>query len=196
MIRLLAALLFLPTLLWAQEYPALHDVTDVASDDVLNIRAEATSGAPIVGTLAHNAIDVEVIAADGNWGRVNTGEGSGWVSLRYLAQQEPNPDFSLAQRLSCYGTEPFWSADIVQGQRVQFSTPAGDYETPGAGLMVSASGVPGLWALAYGDSVATFRREECSDGMSDRLFGLSVVVFKRHGGEVSLLSGCCSITGY
>ncbi|WP_270725384.1 SH3 domain-containing protein [Shimia sp. Alg240-R146] len=196
MIRLIAALLLLPTLLWAQEYPALHDVTDVASDDVLNIRAEATSGAPIVGTLVHNATDVEVIAADGRWGRVNTGEGSGWVSLRYLARQEPNPDYSLAQRLSCYGTEPFWSADIVQGQRVQFSTPAGDYETPGAGLMVSASGVPGLWALAYGDSVATFRREECSDGMSDRLFGLSVAVFKRHGGEVSLLSGCCSITGY
>lgn len=196
MIRILFVFLMMPSLLWANDFPALFDVSGVASNDVLNVRAEGAASAPIVGMLAHDANDVEVVALSGNWGQINTGETSGWVSMRYLAAQEPNPDYALAQRLSCYGTEPFWSAEFVQGQKVTFSSPEGSYETPGAGLMIPASGVPGLWAMAYSDSVATFRREMCSDGMSDRMFGLSVALFKRHAGEVALFSGCCSITSY
>lgn len=196
MIRILFVVLMLPSLVWANDLPALYDVTDVASDDVLNVRSEANANGAIVGTLAHNSTEVEVVAITNYWGQINTGENAGWVSMRYLTVQEPNPDYPLAQRLGCYGTEPFWSADFVQGQRVSFSTPEDSYETPGAGLMVPASGVTDLWAMAYGDSVATFRREMCSDGMSDRQFGLSVSIYKVHSGEVALLSGCCSITGY
>ncbi|MGR3712909.1 MAG: SH3 domain-containing protein [Shimia sp.] len=196
MIRLLCALMLLPSLLWAQDYPALHDVIDVANDDALNIRAEATASASIIGTLSHDAQNVEVVAVDGTWGQVNAGETAGWVALRYLSRHEDNPDYTLAQALTCHGTEPFWSAEMIQGQRVRFSTPSGDYETPGAGLMITASGRPGLWALPYGESVAMVRREICSDDMSDQQFGLSVAIFKRHGGETSVLSGCCSIAAH
>jgi len=196
MIRLIFAILCLPTLLWAEDFPALYDITDVASDDVLNLRAEASASSDTIGAIAHNSRNIEVIATNGNWGQINSGEGIGWVSLRYMARQEPNPDYALAQRISCYGTEPFWGTEFVQGQNVQFTSPEGGYDHPGAGLMVPASGVPDLWAMAFGDSVATIRREICSDGMSDRQFGLSVALYHNHDGEIALLSGCCSITGY
>ncbi len=196
MIRFLLAFVMLPTLLWADTFPALYDVTGVASDDVLNIRAEATASAETIGALAHNSSNVEVIATAGNWGQINSDEGTGWVSLRYMARQASNPDYALAHRIGCYGTEPFWSAEFVQGQKVQFSSPEGGYETAGAGLVVPASGVTGLWGMAFDDSVASFRREICSDGMSDRQFGLSVALYSHHAGEIALYSGCCSITGY
>ncbi|MEO1155590.1 MAG: SH3 domain-containing protein, partial [Pseudomonadota bacterium] len=45
----------------AQGYPALFDVTGVASDDVLNIRSAPSATAEIIGTLAHNETGVEVV---------------------------------------------------------------------------------------------------------------------------------------
>lgn len=67
-------------------WPALYDVSGVASDDVLNIRAEPSADAPIIGTLAHDATNVEIIRdGENGWGLVNTDEGTGWVSFAYLA---------------------------------------------------------------------------------------------------------------
>ncbi|MFD2813860.1 SH3 domain-containing protein [Paracoccus aerius] len=60
-----------------QEYilPTLFDVTGVASDDVLNIRAEPNAKAAIIGTLAPDAFRIEVVEERQGWARVNTGEG-------------------------------------------------------------------------------------------------------------------------
>lgn len=77
MIRLLAFFFaFLSTPALAQDiYPALHDVTGVAADDVLNIRSEPSASSPIIGTFSPFETDVEVVALspDGGWGRVNAG---------------------------------------------------------------------------------------------------------------------------
>jgi uncharacterized protein YgiM (DUF1202 family) len=52
MLRLLFALLLMGTAATAQsEYPRLHDVVGVASDDVLNVRAGPGGSHPIVGEL-------------------------------------------------------------------------------------------------------------------------------------------------
>ena len=102
-------------LMWAgpvaatQEYilPTLFDVTDVADDDVLNIRTRPSAGAEILGSLAPDARGVEVVAHDasGRWAQINTGEHSGWVALRYLAYRtdvwEPG---ALPEALRCIGT--------------------------------------------------------------------------------------------
>lgn len=197
MIRLIAflMLLFLPNLLLAQTYPALHDVADVAANDQLNVRAAPTATADKRGVLAYDAINIEVTAVDdtGKWGQINLGEGAGWVSLRYLKRHDNNPDYALAQTLTCYGTEPFWSATFQQGQRVQFSLMDDNDETPGAGLILPASGMRNLWGMAFGNSVAIFRREQCSDGMSDRSFGLSATLFMTRQGTQAVYGGCCSI---
>ncbi len=179
----------------AQDLPALHDVTGVAQDDVLNVRAGPTTDAPIIGTLAPGAEAVEVTQVDGGWARVNSGERSGWAALRYL-QPVPGGAFPAASTLACLGTEPFWRLDIVQNGPARFSgmdgpvldLRAGDV-MPGANVM-NRFGIFAAWP--GGSAAVSLRRETCSDGMSDRLFGLSADVILG-GGPSATLSGCCSV---
>lgn len=82
-------------------WPALYDVSGVASDDVLNIRAEPSADAPIIGTLAHDATNVEIIRdGENGWGLVNTDEGTAGypspicnvipISFSAICRQSPN----------------------------------------------------------------------------------------------------------
>ena len=66
MIRALAVALFVASPVWANEdrWPALLDATGVAGDDVLNVRAAANASALVIGTLAPDARDIEVIGPD------------------------------------------------------------------------------------------------------------------------------------
>ena len=62
--RALALLLALalPSGAAAKGLPALHDVTGVAADDVLNVRARPDASAPVLGALTPDATGVEVVA--------------------------------------------------------------------------------------------------------------------------------------
>lgn len=195
MIRFVLLFLLWPLVAVADPFPALFNVTGVAANDTLNVRAQPNGSAEKRGALTHDAENIEVTATNdaGTWGRVNLGESSGWVSMRYLARHEDNPDYALAHALTCFGTEPFWSADITQGQGVTIRTPETQIDIPGAGLIVPASGRMDLFALGFVNSSAQVRRAECTDGMSDRIFGLQIGLFLRHDQSATLYSGCCSI---
>ena len=85
------ALVCAPLVVAAQSaLPALYDVTGVAADDALNIRAEPAANAEIIGTLPSDARSVEVVAVDasGKWALVNSAERSGYLALRFLLQQD------------------------------------------------------------------------------------------------------------
>ena len=195
MIRVALFLVLFPVMALAQGLPALFDVSNVAADDVLNIRSGPMASASLVGHLPHDASGIEVVETNesGSWGRINIGETSGWLSLRYLARQSGNPDYALTQRFQCFGTEPFWSLSVVQGQSAEFTTPEYQTTIPGAGLLTISRNTPGHYAVGFGNSVAVIRRSSCSDGMSDRAFGLSVDLLLSHGGDSGLYSGCCSL---
>ena len=184
-----------------QEYllPTLFDVTGVAADDVLNVRAEPDARAEIVGALAPDAEGVEVVAHDasGRWGLVNTAERSGWVAMRYLAYRtdvwEPA---ALPEGLRCVGTEPFWSI-WPEGERLVFARP--EAEVSGRIAAVLGTGVfrdPRRALVAEGEGwrlTATLAPRRCSDGMSDLAYGLEASVVREAGGEAELLLGCCRI---
>ena len=93
------------------------------ADDVLNVRDGADVDSAIVGELAQDATDIEVVhySVDGRWARINLGERQGWVSTRFLARQEGS---GWADMRSCYGTEPFWSLR-TDGESLRLSTPEG-----------------------------------------------------------------------
>jgi uncharacterized membrane protein len=187
----LAVLLAAPV--GAETLPALFRVTGVAAGDVLNIRAEPSAGAAILGGLPPDAAGVEVVAERGGWGLVSTGEGAGWVKLSFLARQPDEDWFALTQPLRCLGTEPFWSLGVEPATRVAvFSTPeAGDAFTtlttlwPGEDWWQEA-------AFALPDGFATLTGGECSDGMSDRAFGIAIKLY-RMGDAPAVLQGCCSL---
>jgi uncharacterized membrane protein len=203
MAGLLAMLLVSATPLQAtQEYilPTLFDVIDVAEDDVLNIRAAPSASADIIGSLTPDARDIEVVSHDrtGRWARVNTGERSGWVAARYLAYQVDVWEAgTLPATLHCFGTEPFWSVRHEGGMLV-FSTPdapplhlerdavldTGIFRSPRRAFTASST------SLSLSAVVVP---HECSDGMSDRAFGLDASVILDRGDALELLTGCCSI---
>lgn len=180
--------------------PTLFDVTGVAANDRLNIRAAPNASAAIIGTLSPRAKNIEVVATDasGQWARVNSGERSGWAALRFLAYQNDvwKPG-ALPPSLHCLGTEPFWSLGR-KDKAVVFSTP----EVPETEISVDQVlstgrfGDPRRSIVASGASrqmTAVMVPMACSDGMSDRAYGLDVTLIVEGRGGPQMLTGCCSI---
>ncbi|WP_299360656.1 SH3 domain-containing protein [uncultured Paracoccus sp.] len=187
---------------WATpEYvlPTLFDVTGVAADDRLNIRERPDPSAPIIGTLAPDAREVEVVGERSGWAQVTSAERSGWVNAKFLAYRtdvwEPG---ALPPTLGCVGTEPFWALSQGAGGMV-FSSPDGPDRTMELRKVMDdghfRSPVRGLIAGdAQGRLTAVIRPEQCSDGMSDRAYGLSATLIFDGSAQASrMFTGCCRI---
>ena len=184
----------------AQPFPALYDVSGVAADDVLNVRAGPGVGFAVVGALDHDATRVEVLAIDGNWAQVNAGETAGWASTRYLVARPP-VDLTGAARVMCSGTEPFWSLEIAPGDQAYLRTP----DSPLVDVfrawrfqrLPSSLEKYLLHGEASGRELSVLAQPAtCSDGMSDRAYGIDVTVIVtgtgwEKGGPTYV--GCCSI---
>lgn len=201
-------LLPLPSHAAADGWPALYDVSGVAAGDVLNIRERPDASSPVVGTFTPDAKNVEVIRAndEGTWGLVNTGERSGWASLAYLVRQSGQVGGMPAIR-QCFGTEPFWTLDHA-GSELRLSTMDGQtLEGLVSGRFASRSRPDRfvyegrLLSQDAGPLAITMalRLEACSDGMSDRAYGIDIDMLVRDGDAKDgrrrpfLYSGCCSI---
>lgn len=188
---LLAAL---PAAATQNAWPALYDVTGVAANDVLNVRAGPSVSEPVIGTLAPDARGVEVIRPSHGegWGLVNVGGRAGWASLAYLQRRQNQFMGAPVPLERCFGTEPFWSL-AISDDRLRFSEPEGDREGP-LERRVTSDLQRNLLALVGsigGQPLhAIVRYEQCSDGMSDREFGFGVAMTL---GD-RLLAGCCSLS--
>jgi uncharacterized membrane protein len=182
-----------------QLFPALYQVGDVASDDVLNVRDGPAATFAIIGALRPGQQDIEVVKTtpDARWGLVNIGERSGWISMRYMGRYPDQGGNDLPRPLACYGTEPFWS--------LEFSLRGNDFrEAGGLPLIIPSDweGTPeGMLATAYGVTMhrdtaainAVISRNMCNDGMSDRDFGFAIHAILSGSLGNRLLSGCCSL---
>ncbi|WP_264211842.1 COG3650 family protein [Leisingera thetidis] len=178
----------------AQDYPALFQVTGVAANDVLNIRSTPSASSPVIGAYSPDQSSIEVVAPDGSgtWGQVNTGETSGWVALRYLTREQAVSEHLRSAPFACFGTEPFWSLNVSPGGTAKFSTPE-SVGTLDTGELKTAAGRLDRYVLGLASGqAAVIRHETCSDGMSDRVYGLSADLLLQQDG-IELLSGCCSL---
>lgn len=201
--RLLLSLgLLWPGLAGAQVLPALYDVAGVAGNDVLNIRASADATAAMVSSLPPDAKTVEVVglSPDGKWAQINSGEGAGWVALRFLQKQDRPYWFALAYSLECSGTEPFWTLLIdPTTQSVHLNTPdeAGP-KTDVTTIWPGTSHNP-IAAVQYGgedaSDIAVLRGQACSDGMSEQNFGIALDLLQSARGNqaAQTLQGCCRL---
>lgn len=195
----LALLLLLPGAVLAQSspFPALYDVARVAANDVLNVRDRPDAGSDIVATLAPDRRGVEVVEtnADGTWGQINTAERSGWVSLAYMDRQPGQDGFPAMQ--VCSGVEPFWAlrraGDAWRYSSVDVPEMVFDevWSAPALGRLE-----PYGLTLTQGGAKAhaVIRKALCSDGMSDRISGLSIEMILSVGETSGLITGCCSLT--
>lgn len=138
-------------------------------------------------------------SADGAWGQIAHGEGDGWLPMAGLSRQPSPQDQSLPLR--CYGVEPFWGVHLPTPFFAEFEQP----EHPEMPLQITgtdsrpgADGPVRLWTFAGETATASLlvRHEMCSDGMSDRPFGLSAAfTMIESTGAVHLRLGCCALTG-
>jgi uncharacterized membrane protein len=182
-------------------FPALYDVTGVASDDVLNLRAAPDPGAAIVATLPADRRNAEVLEiSDNGWALVGLGEGAGWGSLRYLTAQPPRPADAVPTPMRCFGTEPFWGLNFPGDGSAEYERLPEPERMMRVTLETEPVGRLGELAIGMsGDTAkatAFLRREACSDGMSDRPFGLSLrLLIATDGGTPVAHAGCCSLNG-
>lgn len=175
----------------AEGLPSLHEVTNVSANDTLNIRAEPTTASRVVGALAANATGIEVVdrSEDGLWGQINHGESTGWVSLRYLSKADTAT--WPPQSLTCFGTEPFWTLEIG-GQTATFDRPGGSTQSHQISGFTASGNRVDRFGFAGPTLSATVAAQSCSDGMSDRNFGLSIEVLQTTGQPMQY-SGCCTL---
>lgn len=196
MIRVALLCLFLcPQVLVAETFPEFYSVTGVAADDVLNVRAEPDAQAQIVGEFAPDRRMIEVVALEGDWAVVNTAETTGYVAARFLSR-EAGPDWAaLGRPLTCMGTEPFWNLAILPETRTALMA---EPDSPGPQSMAMGQlwpAVPGsrVAAFSVADGFVTLAPADCSDGMSDRRYGIAVDLFLTQPSRPRL-SGCCTLT--
>ncbi|MBE3638955.1 hypothetical protein [Mangrovicoccus algicola] len=174
--------------------PARHRL---AAETVL--RAAPDAAAPEAG-LAQAGKDLEILgfSEDGLWAEAGRGAGVAWLPAAGLTRLQPPADEGLPMR--CYGTEPFWGLNMPSAFFAEFERP----EHPEAPLQITGSDAatgPGghtrLWTFV-GEELRghlAVRNEACSDGMSDRHFGLSAVLsLAETAGAVHLRLGCCALS--
>ena len=175
--------------------PALFRVTGVETR--LNVRAAPAIDAAVIGALAPDTGRVEVTALDptGQWAAINLGEAAGWVSRAFVAPEAEGgiwAENALPEALRCFGTEPFWNlrrdGDTLIRGGIDMADRALRIED-----VTGTAGAPSRVVVArdgHGTLTLGIAPEECSDGMSDRRFGLGARVSE---GDAPALIGCCSV---
>jgi uncharacterized membrane protein len=189
-------LLLWPTLTVAQAFPASYSVKGVAANDVLNIRAEASTTAEIIGEIGPYDLNIEVLglSPDGKWGQIGKPEGNGWVSMTFLDPMESEDPHLVQRPLSCLGTEPFWSISLYP-RGAEYNSP----ETGAVPMTVTHEAVAAEGFFVQMEEGPTVNRslmitrEICSDGMSDRIFGFATRLFTEAPDGNEALRGCCTL---
>ncbi|MEJ6396541.1 hypothetical protein [Yoonia sp. 208BN28-4] len=181
---------------FAQGFPDAFITRDVPSDDRLNIRAEPSASAPIIGDYYAFTTNIEVLrtSSDGKWGMVGIGERNGWVSMRYLERSNHNEPHRFPRPISCSGTEPFWNLNVTM-RGDEYSEMGMDRRDLN---MISDSGAPngGIAVFEEGPTLnrtLIVQRGYCGDGMSDREFGWKATLFTEAPDGNYAQSGCCTL---
>lgn len=132
------------------------------------------------------------------WGLVNTGEGTGWVSLAYLARRPGQWYGRMPAIAACFGTEPFWTLR---------ATPPGA-DMPSELSLSRLDGITQVFMVTGRAGSATRRDRHailaegatlrlslsaCGDGMSDRTYGIDADLMIG-ADELLMLSGCCTLS--
>lgn len=188
--------LLLPVAAQAQQFPALYQVTGVASDDTLNVRQEPNARSMIVDQLMPYAFNIEVVrlSDDSKWGLISAGEWMGWVSMRYMQRVENATPGEVPRPMICGGTEPFWSLGMYP-RGAEFSSP--DDGRRDLTVLNEAAGWQGYAALFEEgptlNRTLTIERGYCDDGMSELEFGFRAVLFNQTPQGDSVMFGCCSM---
>lgn len=177
------------------DLPALFTVSNLQTDDILNIRAKPSPKAKDLGDLnPSDIVEVVRLGVDGKWARIIWGEREAWVHRNYLTPvaMDRLPNSGLPANMSCSGTEPFWGVTIKDGM-LTYSDP--DRTLTSEPVLWEGTSANNVFrhAVASASWRALVQKKICTDGMSDIAYGLSVDLLSVDPAQQTVLSGCCSI---
>lgn len=179
----------------AQEFPALYNVTGIADDNELKVRTRPTEEGTVIGSMAHDATNVEVIEEEKGWGRVNHDGLSGWVPLAPM-RRKAGTQMPEGEHFKCFGTEPVWSAAVTQGDQLLLTRPDDNDKVFNVGHLattVTREHPHALLGSKLGENVTLVMTHEiCTDGISHYRFGFSAKMVVG-GYETQVYTGCCSL---
>lgn len=101
--------------------------------------------------------------------------------------------FQSAAAIHCFGTEPFWNATL-SADSVDVNMMSGEQYNNEIAQVTGALGYQDSFMQVFSNlrgPVAIVKQGECSDGMSDRKFGLEAIIFT----DLETLYGCCRERG-
>ena len=160
---------------------------------MLNVREDPDASSYVIGGLESGQV-VEVIDEnpEGTWALINSGEGTGWASFRYLRRQGKQLDGDYPDFTTCGGTEPFWDLTRNDGS-ITFESFSGEISPVTEPLIWERGSIGNRHRYAFRTSnmIGIVSREYCNDGMSDREFGLEINLILEEEGYH--MNGCCSI---
>lgn len=181
-----AAIMNWPNVAYAQSY----DVTGVASDDVLHLRAQPATKARIVDALAPTTTDIMVERRQGNWAYIRYRNKSGWVDARYLRLNPASLRTDVPMPLKCEGDEPYWSATL-DGASLQVNLYGTVVYAGTVTLIRRSENEPGIWLIRPSDgpvsSIVVRSVQACRDE-TDQTFQYAGTAETRDG---KLYSACC-----
>ena len=197
----LACALALPAAAQDGPLPALFAVTGVDAGDTLNVRAAPDPSAPVLFDLAAGATGVEIVRVEQDgagrpWGLVGAPEAAGWTAMRFLARTTP-ADLPWLSEMRCSGTEPFWSFALDRTDDALYEGMEGDADAVLLSSRTRSRNAPASYGFtgegAFGPASGIVTRQACSDGMSERAYGLSLELLMSTPGGTDHVTGCCRL---
>lgn len=181
------------------DLPARHDAAG-PGELVLRAAPDARADALTRFGADWTGIEITEFTPDGAWAATNYGQGRAWIAAERLTRQ-PDPA-AQGLPLRCFGMAPFWGLHLPAPFFAEFERPERPelpFQITGTAEATGPGGRARLWTLAGTDrsrASLVMRFEACSDGLTDRGYGLSATfVLTEPTGAVHLMLGCCSLTG-
>lgn len=191
------------------EFPALFDVVHVDASDTLNVRSGPGTAYDSIGDIPHDETGIQVVRTDdtGMWGLIAWEYESGWISMIYVEQREPQyvEDSHIEGGISCGGSEPGWHFEINSDRSVDFWSMSriseGEFVEDQGELRWSVKGGEG-WrggpvifkARTEALTLTGFLvRKQCDFTVSDLPSGLQLSLVLENATERTSLIGCCTL---
>lgn len=171
-----------------------YEVTGVAANDSLNIRADANASSRIIGKIPFDGKGIVRLPdseKSGNWCKIKYGSIAGWVHCRFLAQ-EGNAAFK--EQLTCIGTEPFWSMELHK-EKLILSNPMDEKREYKVKKFQQSMNNTNQWFVeaekSTGEKVTFYLIEaSCSDDMSDSKYKFKILIHDTKNDQT--INGCCN----